>query len=176
LATRLSPEGGREHKLRGAYAEWFVAGQVQIAGGSKVIVARHEVRVGCVGLLVHDLTTYHVAGLPVHSGLIRPTRRFALNIEAGNFFLDDQLWFVILGANPDGTFSDTAYLIPSSEIPHLFGKEKDPRGKLHYQTQIPANHLTAKWRPYAVPTKDLGKAIVERVRRSKSKGKNLRAA
>jgi hypothetical protein len=126
LATRLSPQGGREHKLRGAYAEWFVAGQVQIAGGSKVIVARHEVRVDCVGLLVHDLTTYHIGGLAVHSGLIRPTRRFALNIEAGNFFLDDQLWFVILGANPDGTFSDTAYLIPRRKSRISLGRRRTP--------------------------------------------------
>ncbi|MDQ6885064.1 MAG: hypothetical protein M3077_12665 [Candidatus Dormibacteraeota bacterium] len=163
-AGRIDAGSGPQHKLRGAFAEWFVAGQVQVAGGNKVIVAADRVRVDCVALVVHDLTTFSVGGLAVHSGLITPGRTFAISFGGTTFFADDRLWLVLLGAFANGTFHEDCFLIPSAAVPTLFSKATMANGRIGYRLGISLHRIPAKLEPYRVPTADLGRTILKNVR------------
>ncbi len=127
----------REHRVRGACAELFVAGKVQAAGGHRVVVAADRVRVDAVGLLLHDLHSYCIGGLAIHSGLISPERRLAISFGATTFFVDPRLWLVILPSNRDGTFHETAFLIPSAAIQGLISTQKWPTARSDTGQQSP---------------------------------------
>lgn len=153
----------REHRVRGACAELLVAGSVQAAGGHRVVVATDRVRVDAVALLLHDLQSYVIGGLAIHSGLISPRRRLVISFGATTFFTDPRLWLVILPGNSDGTFHETAFLIPSAAIQGLISTAKMANGKIGYRATISLDPVSRRYLPFAVPTADLGRVIVEKV-------------
>jgi len=153
----------REHRVRGAIAELFVAGKVQAAGGHRVVVAADRVRVDAVGLLLHDLQSYRIGGLAIHSGLISPKRRLVISFGATTFFVDSRLWLVVLPGNRDGTFHDTAFLIPSAAIRGLISTTKMANGKIGYRATISLDPVSRRYPPFAVPTTNLGRVILEKV-------------
>jgi hypothetical protein len=157
------PSGAREHRVRGKCAELYVAEQVQSAAGHQVVVAEDRVRVDAVGLLLHDLKSYRVAGLAVHSGLVTAKRRVAISFGATTFFVDERLWLVILPSNRDGTFHDTAFLIPSGEVPGLIGTARLGNGNRGFRATIGLDPISVRYTPFAVPMRDLGRAIQEKV-------------
>ncbi len=163
IEATLVPSGAREHRVRGKCAELFVAEQVQSAAGHQIVVAEDRVRVDAVGLLLHDLKSYRVAGLAVHSALVTAKHRVAISFGATTFFFDERLWLVVLPSNHDGTFHDTAFLIPSTEIPGLIGTTRLGNGNLGFRATIGLNPISVRYAPFAVPTKNLGRAIQERI-------------
>ncbi|MEA2636933.1 MAG: hypothetical protein QOH92_3700 [Chloroflexota bacterium] len=157
------PSDAREHRVRGKCAELYVAEQVQAAAGHQVVVAEDRVRLDAVGLLLHDLKSYRVAGLAVHSALVTAKQRVAISFGATTFFVDERLWLVILPSKRDGTFHDTAFLIPSAEIPGLIGTTRLSNGNLGFRATIGLDPISLRYAPFAVPTRGLGKAIQEKV-------------
>src|SRR5260370_36097422 len=130
IEAELPASGAREHRVRGACAELLVAGSVQAAGGHRVVVATDRVRVDAVGLLLHDLRSYVIGGLAIHSGLISPERRLAISFGATTFFIDPRLWLVILPSNRDGTFHGTAFPHPSAAIQRIISTTQIGHGKI----------------------------------------------
>ncbi len=158
-----APSGAREHRVRGKCAELFLAEQVQSAAGHMVVVAEDRVRVDAVGLLLHDLKSYRVAGLAVHSALITAKHRVAISFGATTFFVDERLWLVILPSNRDGTFHDIAFLIPSAEVRRLIPTTRLGNGNLGFRATIGLDPISVRYAPFAVPTRSLGRAIQEKV-------------
>jgi hypothetical protein len=163
IEAPAATSGAAENRLRGKCAELFVAEQVQSAAGHDVVVAEDRVRVDAVGLLLHDLKSYCVAGLAVHSGLVSPKRRMGISFGATTFFVDDRLWLVLLPSHNDGTFYDTAFLIPSAEVPRLIGTTTLGNGKFGFRATITLDPISRRFAPFAVPARGLGRAIREKV-------------
>ena len=158
-----APSGAREHRVRGKCAELFVAEQVQSAAGHQVVVAEDRVRVDAVGLLLHDLTSYKVSGLAVHSGLVTAKQRLVISFGATTFFVDERLWLVVLPSNHDGSFYETAFLIPSGKVHELMPTTRLVNGNLGFRATIGLSPISPHYAPFAVPTRSLGRAIQERV-------------
>ena len=158
-----APSGAREHRVRGKCAELFVAEQVQSAAGHQVVVAEDRVRVDAVGLLLHDLNSYHVSGLAVHSGLVTAKQRLVISFGATTFFVDERLWLVVLPSNHDGSFYETAFLIPSGKVHELMPTTRLVNGNLGFRATIGLSPISPHYAPFAVPTRSLGRAIQERV-------------
>jgi len=161
--TIPAPSGAREHRVRRKCPELYVAEHLQSAAGHQVVLAEDRVRVDAVGLLLHDLKSYRVAGLAVHSGLVTAKRRAAISFGATTFFIDQRLWLVILPSHRDGTFHDTAFLIPSGEVPELIPTIRLSNGNLGFRATIGLDPISRRYAPFAVPTRDLGRAIQEKV-------------
>ncbi len=158
-----APSGSREHRIRGKCGELFAAGQVQAAAGHRVVVAEDRVRVDPVALLLHDLYSYRVGGLAIHTALISPERRLTVSFGGTTFFVDERLWLVILGSHPDGTFHETAFLIPSAAVQKLIPSVTASNGKIGYRATISLDPVSRRFLPYAVATADLGRVIQEKV-------------
>src|SRR5919201_1918826 len=146
------PTDGRadphNHVLHGRYAELFVGGRVQFAGRDQVIVAQDRSRFDTVTLLLHDLRSFRLAGLSVHTGFVDHRGYVPLNVRQQSIFIDPNMWLLLIVSQPDGSFHNTSFLIPSAAIPSVMPGTHDRRGQIAFVDRIPIADIRPRYRPY----------------------------
>ena len=131
-------------------------------GLQNVVVAADRLRVDCLDLLLHDLRSFGVAGLVVHTSTVNARGVVQFRIRQETFFTDPHLFVVVLPCHDDGELHDRAFLIPAADIPAITTISSD-RGDPGYQGSFRLDPLAEKMRPYAVPVEKLGATILERL-------------
>ena len=165
---RLEPQSAVQEVPRpasrafGKYGELWVASQLMRSGLQNVVVAADRLRVDCLDLLLHDLRSFGVAGLVVHTSTVNARGVVQFRIRQETFFTDPHLFVVVLPCHDDGELYDTAFLIPAADIPAITTISTD-RGDPGYQGSFRLDPLAEKMRPYAVPVEKLGATILERL-------------
>ena len=145
----------------GKYGELWVASQVMRAGLQNVVVAQDRLRVDCIDLLLHDLESYAIGGLVVHTSTVNE-RGVQFRIRQGTFFIEPQLLVVVIPCTSEGALHKTAFLIPSSEVPSIATVSSD-RGDAGYKGSFRLDPVAAKMRPFAVPMEKVGVTVLERL-------------
>ena len=146
----------------GKYGELWLASQLMRAGLQNVVVAQDRLRVDCVDLLLHDLRSYGIGGLVIHTSSVNARGVVQFRIRHETFFIDPQLFVVVIPCYDDGALHDTAFLIPAADIPAITTVSSD-RGDPGYQGSFRLDPLAEKMRSYAVSTAKLGATILERL-------------
>jgi len=146
----------------GKYGDLWLASHLVRAGLQNVVLAQDRLRVDCVDLLLHDLRTYAIGGLVIHTSSLNARGIVQFRIRHDTFFIDPHLFVVILPCLDDGAFHDTAFVIPSADIPTVTTASSD-RGDPGYQGSFRLDPLAEKMRPFAVPTVRLGASVLERL-------------
>jgi hypothetical protein len=146
----------------GKYGELWLASQLMRAGLQNVVVAQDRLRVDCVDLLLHDLRSYGIGGLVIHTSSVNARGVVQFRIRRETFFIDPKLWVVIIPCFGDGALHDTALLIPAADIPAITTVSSD-RGDPGYQGSFRLDPLAQKMRPFAIPMQELGATILERL-------------
>lgn len=146
----------------GKYGELWLASQLMRIGLQNVVVAQDRLRVDCVDLLLHDLRTYTIGGLVVHTSSINSRGIVQYRIRQETFFIDQKLQVVVIPCLADGTLHDSAFLIPSDAVPSITTVSSD-RGDPGYQGSFRLEPLAEKMRPFGVPTEKLGATLLERL-------------
>ena len=167
-APRLAPSPSMEEVPRpasrafGKYGELWLASQLMRTGLQNVVVAQDRLRVDCVDLLVHDLHSYGIGGLVVHTSSVNARGIVQFRIRHDTFFIDPNLFVVVIPCMSDGALHKTAFLIPAAEIQAVTTASSD-RGDPGYQGSFRLDPLAEKMRPFAVPTEKLGATVLERL-------------
>ena len=167
-APRLGRSPGMQEVPRpasrafGKYGELWLASQVMRAGLQNVVVAQDRLRVDCVDLLVHDLRSYVIGGLVVHTSSINARGVVQFRIRQDTFFIDPHLCVVVIPCMNDGALHHTAFLIPAADIPSVTTVSSD-RGDPGYQGSFRLDPLAEKMRPFAVPMEKVGITVLERL-------------
>ena len=159
------------YRLHGRRSETLVAGLIQSVARHRLVVARDRIRLDTVSLLLHSLDTFKIAGLSVQTGFINPDAVVPFKLKQTRLFVDPQLWVVIVICEPDGGFRDPSLLIPSAAIPRLMPSVRDGHGLVTFVDQIPIDNIPLRYRPYVVPTRNLGEAILKRVFDARNRSK-----
>jgi len=146
----------------GKYGELWLASQLMRAGLQNVVVAQDRLRVDCVDLLLHDLRTYAIGGLVIHTSSVNARGVVQFRIRQDTFFLDPQLFVVIMPCDSDGALRDTSLLIPSKDVPAITTVSSD-RGDPGFQGSFRLDPLAVKMRPFSVRTATLGATVLERL-------------
>ena len=146
----------------GKYGELWLASQLMRAGLQNVVIAQDRLRVDCVDLLLHDLRSYAIGGLAIHTSSVNARGIVQFRIRRDTFFIDQQLLVVIIPCRNDGELHDTAFVIPAADVPAITTASLD-RGDPGYQGSFRLEPLAAKMRPFAVPTEKLGTTTLERI-------------
>jgi hypothetical protein len=146
----------------GKYGELWLASQLMRSGLQNVVVAEDRLRVDCVDLLLHDLRSYAIAGLVVHTSSVNDRGVVQYRVREETFFIDRRLHVVVIPCLGDGTLHDTAFLIPAADVPTITTVSSD-RGDPGYQGSFRLDPLAEKMRPFAVPMEKLGAIVLERL-------------
>src|SRR3989442_2661532 len=136
------------------------------AGLPNVVIAQDRLRVDCVDLLLHDLQSYAIGGLAIHTSTVNARGIVQFRIRQDTFFSDPRLLVVIIPCGSDGELHGTAFVIPAANLPAITTASLD-RGDPGYQGSFRLEPLAEKMRPFAVPTEKLGVAILEHLFRGR---------
>jgi hypothetical protein len=167
-APRLGTESSIEEVPRpasrafGKYGDLWLASQLMRAGLQNVVLAQDRLRVDCLDLLLHDLRSYAIGGLVIHTSSVNARGIVQFRIRHDTFFIDPHLYVVVLACSDDGAIHDTAFVIPSEDIPAVTTVSSD-RGDPGYQGSFRLDPVAAKMRPYGVPTAKLGLTALDRL-------------
>jgi hypothetical protein len=167
-AARLGTESSMEEVPRpasrafGRYGDLWLASQLMLAGLQNVVLAQDRLRVDCVDLLLHDLRSYAIGGLVIHTSSLNARGIVQFRIRHDTFFVDPQLYVVILPCSDDGAIQDSAFVVPSEAIPVISTLSSD-RGDPGYQGSFRLDPVAEKMRPYGVPTAKLGLTVLNRL-------------
>lgn len=167
-APRLGPGSDRQEVPRaasrafGKYGELWLASQLMRAGLHNVVIAQDRLRVDCVDLLLHDLQSYAIGGLAIHTSSLNARGIVQFRIRRDTFFIDPQLLVVVVPCGMDGQLHDTAFVIPSPDVPGITTASSD-RGDAGYQGSFRLEPLAEKMRPFAVPMEKVGATVLERL-------------
>jgi len=101
-----------------------------------------------------------MGGLAIHTSSINARGIVQFRIRHETFFIDPRLFIVILPCLDDGTLSDSAFVIPSADIPTVTTLSSD-RGDPGYQGSFRLDPLAAKMRPFAAATQNLGARVLQ---------------
>lgn len=146
----------------GKYGELWLASQLMRTGLQTVVVAQDRLRVDCVDLLLHDLQSYAIGGLAIHTSSVNARGIVQFRLRRDTFFIDTRLLVVVLPCTNDGELHHTAFVIPAADVPGITTASID-RGDPGYQGSFRLEPLAEKMRPFAVPTEKLGATILERL-------------
>lgn len=150
----------------GKYGELWLASQLMRVGLQNVVIAQDRLRVDCVDLLLHDVQSYAIGGLAIHTSSVNARGIAQFRIRRDTFFVDPQLLVVILPCTNDGNLHDAAFVIPAAEIPAITTASSD-RGDPGYQGSFRLEPLAEKMRPFVVRTEQLGATVLDRLFRSR---------
>jgi len=152
--------GGRDVRIGGSPE----AGESCLwrAGLQNVVLAQDRLRVDCVDLLLHDLSSSAVGGLVIHTSSVNARGIVQFRIRHDTFFVDPRLLVVVIPCRNDGDLDETAFVIPAADLPAVTSASLD-RGDPGYQGSFRLSPLAEKMRPYAVPSKKLGAGVLERL-------------
>lgn len=151
-----------ETRALGRSGELWLASQLMRTGLSNFVIAQDRLRVDCVSILLHDLRSFAMAGLVIHVSSVDARGHLQFQIRHQTFFVDGRLHVVVLVFLSDGTLHDTAFLIPSAELPSVATRSVD-RGGADYHGNHRLDPLAPKLKPYAISTQQLAAAILERL-------------
>jgi hypothetical protein len=127
-----------------------------------MVVAQDRLRVDCVDLLLHDLRSYAIGGLAIHTSSVNARGVVQFRIRQETFFIDPQLFVVVIPCHDDGALHDTSLVIPSTEVSAITTLSTD-RGDPGYQGSFRLDPLAPKMRQFAVPTAQLGATVLARL-------------
>jgi hypothetical protein len=100
--------------------------------------------------------------LAIHTSSLNARGIVQFRIRHDTFFIDSRLFVIILPCLDDGALHDTAFVIPSADVPAVTTASSD-RGDPGYQGSFRLEPLAEKMRPYAVPIEALGVAVLDRL-------------
>src|SRR5713101_248123 len=103
----------------GKYGGLWLASQLMRAGLENVVLAQDRLRVDCVDLLLHDLRTYAIGGLAIHTSSVNARGIVQFRIRRDTFFVDRQLLVVIIPCRNDGELHATAFVIQAADVPAI---------------------------------------------------------
>lgn len=149
----------------GKAGEFWLASQLMRAGLNNLVIAQDRLRVDCVDLLLHDLVSYAIAGLVIHTSTIDSRGHVQFRIRQETFFIDSKLFVVVPVFMDDGSMYKDTFLIPSAELTKITTLSID-RGDAGYQGNFRLDPLAPKMRPYAIPTDKLGALLLDRMFRA----------
>src|ERR1700694_4832962 len=132
------------------------------AGLQNVLIAQDRLRVDCVDLLLHDLQSYAIGGLAIHTSSLNARGIVQFRIRRETFFVDPELLVVLLPCTNDGKLHDTAFVIPAPDVPAITTASSD-RGDPGYQGSFRLEPLAEKMRPFAVPMEKVGATVLDRL-------------
>jgi hypothetical protein len=147
----------------GKAGELWLASQLIRAGLDQLSIAQDRLRLDCVDMLLHDLVSFAVIGLGVHSSTITPRGTVEFRNRYHTFFVNERLFVVLLVYDRQGSQQDICFVFPSADIPKLKRLSVD-HGDPGYGFNFRFDPLAPPMRPYAVATTDLAGAILERLR------------
>jgi hypothetical protein len=98
----------------------------------------------------------------IHTSSVNARGIVQFRIRHDTFFIDSHLYVMVLACSDDGAIHDTAFVIPSEDIPAVTTVSSD-RGDPGYQGSFRLDPLAEKMRPYAVPTDKLGASVLARM-------------
>jgi hypothetical protein len=128
-----------------------------------VVIAQDALSVDCVDFLLHDLRSFAVRGLVVHTASLNVRGIAEFRIRADTFF-DDRRLDVVLIVSPDpGAIGDTSFIVPSADIAPPIVTPSSDRGVAGYQLSFRLEPLAEKMHPYPVPTRDLAATLLKRL-------------
>lgn len=153
----------------GKYGELWLASQLIRAGLQNVVLAQDRLRVDCVDFLLHDLQSYAIGGLAIHTSTVNARGIVQFRIRRDTFFIDPKLVVVIIPCRSDGELHDTAFVIPAADVPAMTTASVD-RGDPGYQGSFRLEPLAEKMHRFAVPMEKLGVALLERLFRNQLSG------
>ena len=162
MAAPTEEVGRAASRALGRFGELWLAAKLMRSTLENVAIAQDRLRVDCVDLLLHDVRSFAVAGISVHTSSINARGIVQFRLRHQTFFIDGRLYVVILIALGDGGLHDTAFLIPAAEVPAITTVSAD-RGDPGYQGSFRLDPLAEKMRPYAIPSDTLGPTILERL-------------
>lgn len=152
----------RSARAFGKFGELWLASQLMRVGLERVVVAQDRLRADCVDLLLHDLDSYAMRGLVVHTGTVNARGVVEFRIRADTFFVDDRLDVICIPCHPSGKLAETSFLIPSADIKKPIATPSTFKVG-SYLVSFRLEPLAEKMRPYAVATTDLASFILHRL-------------
>jgi hypothetical protein len=150
----------------GKYGELWLASQLMRAGLQNVVIAQDRLRVDCVDLLLHDLTSCAIGGLVIHTSTVNARGIVQFRIRRNTFFIDPKLLVIVLPCTNDGNLYDAGFVIPAADLPAITTASLD-RGDPGFQGSFRLEPLAEKMRPFAVPTEKLAATVLERLFRGR---------
>jgi len=145
-------EGDALTQWRGDIGRLWVATELERAGGGSIALAEDRVRLDTVALLIHDLTSRHIAGVHIRTGKITAGRTVHFEVPRPPFFIDDRLYVLLVLLRPDDRVHDFCLLIPSDALPGL-----------GYSETITLDPMTKRFGPYLVPSDEVGHVFLRKV-------------
>lgn len=98
----------------------------------------------------------------IHTSSVSARGVVQFRVRQDTFFIDPQLFAVIIPCVSDGVLHDTSLLIPSRDLPAITTISSD-RGDPGYQGSFRLDPMAERMRPFAVPTANLGATVLERL-------------
>jgi len=145
-------EGDALTQWRGDIGRLWAATELERGGGGSIVLAEDRVRLDTVTLLIHDLSSRHVAALHIRTGKITIGRTVHFEVPRPPFFVDERLYVLLVLLKPDDRVHDFCLLIPSNAVPGL-----------GYSETITLDPLTKRFEPYRVPSDEVAQVFLKRV-------------
>lgn len=124
--------------------------ELERAGNGAIMVAEDRSRLDTVTLLAHQPTTGRFAGLHIRTAVFDETRRTHFEVKRPNFFVDSNLWVLLVLMRPDRRIHDIGLLIPSKDIPEL-----------GYSETVTLDPLTRRFRRYQLASSEFGQSFLK---------------
>lgn len=137
-------------QLQAGLSELWVAGQLEQAGGTNLVVAEDRIRLDTVTLLIHQTGSNEVAGLHVRTHQISKHGTVHFTILPRQFFVDEKLYVLILILKDGATLADYCLLIPSGEM-----------ARLGFDETITIDPFSPKFQPYRVATAEIATTFLK---------------
>lgn len=128
----------------------WAAAELERAAGDDIMVVEDRVRLDPVTLLVHHLGRQRFAGLHLRTAIFNETRRIHFDVKRPHFFVDPDLWVLLVLLRPDRNIHDFCLLIPSTDLPEL-----------GYSETMTLDPLTKRFREYRVPADEFGSMFMK---------------
>lgn len=154
--NRALARGDREvpgaAQLQAGMSELWLAGQLERAGGMKLVIAEDRVRLDTVTLLLHETESNRIAGLHLRTHQISKQGTVHFEILPQQFFVDERLYVLVVILKEEATPADFCLLIPSAEL-----------AKLGFNETITIDPFTKKFLPYRIVTAQLATSVLKAV-------------
>ena len=124
--------------------------ELERAGNGAIMVAEDRSRLDTVTLLAHQLHTGRFAGLHIRTAIFDETRRTHFEVKRPHFFVDPNLWVLLVLMRRDRRVHDFCLLIPSKAIPEL-----------GFSETVTLDPLTRRFRRYQLASTEFGQTFLK---------------
>jgi hypothetical protein len=105
---------------------------------------------------------FRLAGLVVRTSVAEPGGRVQFGLLRKTLFMDDRLWILLIALCPDGSRQEQFYLFPVNALPELTSSTPVAQTTT-YHGNITLHRPGKKWQPYALDSRQLGPAVLDRI-------------